>query len=44
MVQSGFLDFDKRLQLIEKGDPLSKISASINWQLFRPILDRPGRH
>jgi transposase, IS5 family len=40
MVQFGFLDFDKRLQRIDqKGDPLNKISASINWELFRPILE-----
>lgn len=41
MVQLGFLDFDRRLQRIDKkGDPLAKISQSVDWELFRPILEQ----
>jgi IS5 family transposase len=41
MVQLGFLDFDRRLQRIDKkGDPLTKISQSVDWELFRPILEQ----
>jgi IS5 family transposase len=41
MVQLGFLDFDRRLQRIDKkGDPLTKISQSVDWEMFRPILEQ----
>ncbi len=41
MVQLGFLDFDRRLQRIDKhGDPLTKISNSVTWEKFRPLLEQ----
>ena len=41
MIQLGFLDFSTRLQRIDKaGDPLKKISTAIDWETFRPILEK----
>ncbi len=41
MKQLGFLDFDTRLQRIDKaGDPLTKINDTIDWEIFRPILEQ----
>lgn len=41
MKQLGFLDFDIRLQRIDKaGDPLTKINDTIDWEIFRPILEQ----
>ncbi len=41
MIQLGFLDFDSRLHRIDKaGDPLTKINETIDWELFRPTLER----
>lgn len=41
MNQLGFLDFDIRLDRIDKaGDPLSKLSEVINWEIFRPTLEQ----
>jgi IS5 family transposase len=37
----GFSDFNKRLQRIDKaGDPLSQLNTSIDWEQFRPILEK----
>lgn len=37
----GFFDTELRLdQLTTFGDPLQRIKSSIDWELFRPILDR----
>ncbi|MDO9042532.1 MAG: hypothetical protein Q7U64_09355 [Desulfocapsaceae bacterium] len=41
MIQLGFLDFATRLQRIDKaGDPLEKINAAIDWEVFRPMLEK----
>ena len=41
MIQLGFLDFSTRLQRIDKaGDPLEKINAAIDWEVFRPMLEK----
>lgn len=41
MFQLGFLDFDSRLQRIDKaGDPLTKINETIDWEIFRPTLEQ----
>jgi IS5 family transposase len=44
MKQLGFLDFDTRLQRIDKaGDPLSKLNQAIDWEMFRPLLEKARR-
>ena len=44
MKQLGFFDFDTRLQRIDKaGDPLTKINDTIDWEIFRPILQQARR-
>lgn len=41
MKQLGFLDFDIRLQRIDKaGDPLTRINNTIDWKIFRPVLEQ----
>ena len=41
MNQLGFLDFNIRLQRIDKaGDPLIKINNTIDWEIFRPIIEQ----
>jgi transposase, IS5 family len=41
MVQLGFLDFDIRLHRIDKaGDPLTTINKTIDWEIFRPIIEK----
>jgi len=41
MTQLGFFDFDIRLDRIDKaGDPLVKLSDTIDWQLFRSTLEK----
>jgi len=41
MMQLGFLDFSTRLKRIDKaGDPLTKIDAAVDWEVFRPLLDQ----
>ena len=40
MKQLGFLDFDIRLSRINKaGDPLVKLDNTVNWEIFRPVLE-----
>jgi IS5 family transposase len=40
-MQSSFYDLDNRYaQLSKQGDPLEKLSAVIDWELFRPIIER----
>lgn len=37
----GLFDFESRMMKIDKnGDPLSKISSNINWEIFRPELEK----
>lgn len=44
MKQLGFLDFDIRLNRIDKaGDPLTKLNDTIDWEIFRPILEEARR-
>ena len=39
--QHGFFDEENRLsKLTKKKDPLVKLSTMINWERFRPIIDR----
>ena len=41
MKQLGFFDFDIRLGRIDKaGDPLAKLDAAIDWEIFRPTLEK----
>ena len=41
MKQLGFLDFDIRLQRIDKaGDPLVTLDETIDWETFRPIIEK----
>ena len=41
MVQLGFLDFSTRLSRIDKaGDPLLKINTTVDWEVFRPMLEK----
>ena len=41
MIQPGFFDFEKRLHKIDRnGDPLSRISAAVDWEIFRPELEK----
>lgn len=38
-MQLGFFDIDKRQQMLSsQGDPLERLNAVIDWELFRPIL------
>jgi transposase, IS5 family len=41
MNQLGILDFDIRLQRIDKaGDPLTTINEAVDWEIFRPIIEK----
>ena len=41
MREIGFFDEDDRLKkLSEMGDPLEKISKVVNWEIFRPLLNK----
>jgi len=41
MAQPGFFDFEQRCdQLGSKRDPLVALDAAIDWQRFRPVLER----
>jgi transposase, IS5 family len=40
-MQLGFFDIDKRhAQLSKHGDPLERLNTVINWEIFRPILEK----
>ena len=42
--QKGFWDIEDRLaELSAEGDPLEKLAATVNFELFRPILLRALR-
>ena len=42
--QSGFWDFEQRLEeLSREGDPLEKLAATVDFEMFRPILLRALR-
>lgn len=39
-MQSSFFDLDNRYRDLSKsGDPLERLNAVIDWELFRPVLD-----
>lgn len=41
MIQPGFFDFEDRLRKIDKnGDPLAKINDTVDWEIFRPRLEK----
>jgi len=41
MIQPGFFDLQGRLHKIDKnGDPLTKINETVNWDVFRPALEK----
>jgi len=41
MMQTGLLDWQIRFkQLDQGGDPLPKIQTMVNWDMFRPLLER----
>lgn len=41
MFQPGFFDFEERLSKIDKnGDPLTKINEVVDWEIFRPALEK----
>lgn len=41
MLQTGMFDLENRyLSLSEAGDPLERLNAVIDWELFRPVLNR----
>ena len=41
MIQPGFFDLQDRLHKIDKnGDPLTKINETVNWEVFRPALEK----
>jgi IS5 family transposase len=41
MIQPGFFDFEDRLSKIDKqGDPLTKINEAVDWEIFRPTLEK----
>jgi IS5 family transposase len=40
-MQPGFFDHQERLDLLERlGDPLPKLTRSVNWEAFRPELGK----
>ena len=40
-MQPGFFDLEDRHEILEKlGDPLPKLSALVDWDGFRPLLNR----
>ena len=42
--QRGFWDFEQRLEeLSAEGDPLEKLAATVDFEMFRPILLRALR-
>ena len=41
VMQSGFFDIDDRNALLEKlGDPLPKLQRCVDWEQFRPLLQK----
>ena len=41
MIMPGLFDFESRMNKIDKnGDPLSKISSTVNWEMFRPEIEK----
>jgi hypothetical protein len=45
MKQRGFFDEEDRLKEISRlGDPLERLNATIEWERFRPYLNRKRYH
>ena len=40
MIQIGFFDTENRLNKLDEKDPLPKLNESIDWSLFRPLLNK----
>ena len=41
MIQPGFYDLQERLHKIDKsGDPLTRLNQTINWEIFRPAIEK----
>ncbi|WP_321283843.1 IS5 family transposase [uncultured Vibrio sp.] len=41
MIQPGFFDLQERLHKIDKnGDPLTRLNQTINWEMFRPAIEK----
>ena len=41
MIQPSFFDLQDRLHTIDKnGDPLARINETVNWEMFRPALEK----
>jgi len=41
MIQPGFFDVEERLrELSKQGDPLEALSATVDFEIFRPVIDR----
>ncbi|PID75982.1 MAG: IS5/IS1182 family transposase [Deltaproteobacteria bacterium] len=41
MFQPGFFDLDNRMRKIDSnGDPLTKINQAVDWEIFRPALEK----
>ena len=44
LIQLGFLDFDTRLHRLDKaGDPLATLNEIIDWEIFRPTIEKARR-
>ena len=42
--QAGFWDIEDRLkELSAEGDPLEKLSATVDFEMFRPLLEKAVR-
>jgi Transposase and inactivated derivatives, IS5 family len=41
IIQPGFFDLQDRLHKIDKnGDPLTRLNETVNWEMFRPALEK----
>lgn len=40
MIQRGFFDTEDRYNKLDEQDPLPKLDESINWSIFRPLLNK----
>ena len=40
MIQRRFYDTEDRFNKLDEKDPLPKLNESINWSIFRPLLNK----
>ena len=40
MIQRGFYDTEDHFNKLDEKDPLPKLNESINWSIFRPLLNK----